>query len=495
MKKILKLFVCLAFMLFITNVDAKIIETEELSSTSKYQLFVFTEMPTGTDYSSVVAAYDLNSVEDGSKEVYVESELFWQYGKPNNKSVYIGLMNIDDESNPVLVSKQIDEIIYPTSVPLSLRTAFVFNEDETSFGLVTKITDTTNHDIDVYVGRLPVVDEDSKYPEYINYSEAELLDIAKSEKNTVFTDSYSTNVKYDGIFTEDNLKKLNLYESYYVYTVTTVEVEADGETQEYIIEDIAVAQYLKDGANNVLVEVSNEYFKDKHADYILTKYAYYFGGLDGLSSADLYEKVKDKSFDYSIYYDSDIIKITTKVDSIEYITEFKYDKGVLSYVPSSWVDSDNAQMQESIDNAWMLELMLKILDEFGYQDADTYFVGFVDQQGLSIEKDGIEYELVDGMFTQMKLDIKNGFKSFNRYVAEQKLAGDDEEDNESSSETNDSDNNKEDNTKEESKNEEEQTEEGKQNPATGAFVGASIVALTAGGIYAVRKAKKNKKFI
>ena len=157
---------------------------------------------------------------------------------------------------------------------------------------------------------------------------------------------------------------------------------------------------------------------------------------------DFVEKYKKSElvseFNAEVEYDDDYMKITVfdEDNNKSWITKFDYADGVISYTPSS--DEKEVLFYDSF---WVGNCMTVLSEIKGY-DSEALQTWFEKQTNLTLAKDGIEFseekmqitesgsvvnlDVTFDAYTNFKLDIKNGIKTFK---VEEPPASDKQDDN------------------------------------------------------------------
>lgn len=140
---------------------------------------------------------------------------------------------------------------------------------------------------------------------------------------------------------------------------------------------------------------------------------------DKFKTTDLVKELKEVSGNEVNFISTlDSLKVMLKSDGKEYVTNFTYSNGVLTYVPSS------TDEEKIVDSIWIHNCVLALSNMKGY-DYKKVVEWLNERTDFKLATDGIEFTLKDlnissgdssvtleSAFTAFKLDIKNGLKDF-----------------------------------------------------------------------------------
>lgn len=153
----------------------------------------------------------------------------------------------------------------------------------------------------------------------------------------------------------------------------------------------------------------------------------WFDFLDAYFNSDYYNEINDGTVTVS-RIDNEVVFVVNAGNSDEYNFKFKYCDGIVTYESSSNFDapaSYEQQLKIAFEQKFVYALLGTLADIKNY-DTEKLLIFISDNSDLCIANDGIEYTTKKfefnndqeghGIFEDidsLKLDIKNGIKSFN----------------------------------------------------------------------------------
>lgn len=308
-------------------------------------------------------------------------------------------------------------------------------------------------------------------------------DYSGFEELLMFAKNDSTNLKSGELKVNDiSNEQPALYEQtdlvegeyYYVY------LELDSEEGKYYeLDDVNLYQCLNNNGTLWLTDIYDQRFKWLEEDELWDKF------VEKYKSTELIKSYEDSEATVEITSTENSLKVVLTNETKSWTTNFTYEDGILTYVPSN---NEESMMKEGI---FVSNAIYALADLYEYDiEQLKAWLKENDPKDFTLEKDGVEVKLIkieqesNGSSisvetpSSFKLDLKSGLKSFEKYLNEENKEEKEE-------------------IKTENKKEENTSKDKVENPKTGMNLGFGILILVIlmGGIgyFLIRKQSKFPK--
>lgn len=338
--------------------------------------------------------------------------------KAQDTEEYVNKLNVDYDwymlngyDKAYIVECDVDENCIMTDNPISVERPdlpkltqryqnFLFSQDDQNslsiFPFFPKIGTTGSHEINVKIGLINDENLLKKIANEESGSLEELMEYAKVNDGVIFS-------KNDNVSEDIDIGDFEVVNGayYYMYTYYT---NTDGLYRN--LDDITVAMGEADMLVND-VDWSRYLSNDELWELFVEKYK---------STGAIEELAKD-DIDVEITHTKNSLKIETSKGDIKFTTNFTYEDGVLTYVPSD----DNASMIGG--SSWVLNALYAVADIYDYNIEElNEWLELNKQNEFTLEKDGVEFKFSKietedesiEVFSSFKLDIRKGLSKFNK---------------------------------------------------------------------------------
>ena len=403
----------------------------------------------GIDSYLSVSIYKVEDTEEYTNRINVDYDWYMLSGYDK---AYI--VECDSDDNCTMTDEPLN-VERPELPKLTQRYQnFLFSQDDQNslsiFPFFPKIGTTGSHEINVKIGLINDEDLLEKIANEEPGSLEELMEYAKVNDGVIFS-------KNDNVSEDIDIGDFEVVNGayYYMYTYYT---NTDGLYRN--LDDITVAM----GKADMLVN-------DVDWSHYLTSDELWELFVEKFKKTGVIEELEKENINVEITHTKNSLKIITSKDDKEYVTNFTYKDGILTYEPS---DDDVSMIGES---SWILNALYAVADLYEYDQDEVYnWTEQNKENEFTLEKDGIEFkftkienddETID-VYSSFKLDIRKGLSEFNK--EEKEL---------------------------EEKKEETKVEEKVNNPNTGINLGFGILTLiiiiSGIGYFLIRKQSKFPK--
>lgn len=411
-----------------SNVKLKVEGINEYSQGSAYiRIYDAVLDETKDDYAALITKDNTNipdSIEDGFsleyyssiQDLYIDEDTTIKnaaidstdYQKAAEKfgNVYVTFYEHESGSKYNKISETI-LVEKPANLKLSKRVKIYLFEDSTSFYLQTINNISTKRQITYKIGEVTdkTILQKIKNGSYAGLEE--LLAFGKKDTKAVSTNTVELKSGLPAAFEQSDLIEGHYYYAY---------LEVDSENGAYLpVEDVNLYQALKTNGELWLCDVNDDNFVWNLEETEWEKFVKNFMENEML---DLYEEGA-----LNIEYDSEKMVVTITDGEDKYITQFNYDNGIVSYEYSD-TKTEGELFTDSIMQSIVLQEFAK---RFNY-DLEKMSKYLEANQNLTVEKNGIEYELAkfnisesDGAasgtisgeyFKTLKFDLINGLLNY-----------------------------------------------------------------------------------
>lgn len=279
---------------------------------------------------------------------------------------------------------------------------YIFSTDKTmsTFPLFPFSGSTGSHTLKTKIGIINDTNLLKKLAKKTSDSLTSLIEYAKANEGTMFT--YKDNSSY-----YNDIGSFAVTDGAYYYIYTTYD-NTDNLYRD--IDDVTVAM----GEYGMLVNDVTWDSSYTATDTIWEKF------VEKYKNTDLIKGLKTDSSDVEITSTDNSLTVKYTNEGVDYITNFKYENGILTYVKGS-TDIELISSKEFIINA-----IKALCDLYGY-DYSKATTWLNDKTDLTISKDGIEYILKEintssessiSTYETFNLDIVNGLKTYSAYLDE-----------------------------------------------------------------------------